>query len=73
MRPWVHAAACGKIPREQQQDEYVRKMEINPTKYYPSDVRHDLVLAMPTIKMILEGKVNEKIRPVKAKFMKSDD
>ena len=62
-----------KIPREQQQDEYVRKMEIDPANYYPADVKHDLVLKMPSIKMILEDKLKDKIKQVKAKFTHSDE
>ena len=54
-----------KIPREQQQEEYVRKMEIDPVKYYPPDVNRPLVLEMPAnidlvkgmLKAKLEGKV----------------
>jgi ribonuclease Z len=61
-----------KIPREQQQDEYVRKMEIDPAKYYPPDVNRPIVTEMPTIKMIVGAKVKEKVESLKAKFTKSD-
>jgi ribonuclease Z len=49
-----------KIPREQQQDEYVRKMEIDPAKYYPPDVNRPIVTEMPTIKDILWQKIKDK-------------
>ena len=61
-----------KLPREQQQDAYVRKMEIDPAKYYPADVKRDLVLAMPTIKEILGAKVKAKVEKIKSKFTKRD-
>ena len=61
-----------KLPREQQQDEYVRKMEIDPAKYTPADVKRDLILEMPTIKGILEDKVKGKINEIKSKFTKGD-
>ena len=54
-----------KIPREQQQGEYIRKMEIDPAKYYPADVNRALVLRMPSMKEILKAKA-------KSKFSKDD-
>ena len=53
--------------------EYVRKMEIDPAKYNPPEVDRPLVLEMPTIKMILEAKVKEKIEKIKSKFTKGDE
>jgi len=40
-----------KLPREQQQIEYLREMEIDPSKYYPEDVNRDLILESPPIKV----------------------
>ena len=57
---------------QQQKDEYVRKMEIDPVKYYPPDVNRPIVTQMPSIKMMLEAKVKEKVESLKAKFIKSD-
>jgi hypothetical protein len=37
--------------REQQQDEYLRQIEIDPAKYYPDTVNRDLVTSMPPIKI----------------------
>ena len=62
-----------KVPREQQQDEYVRKMEIDPAKYYPPEVNREIVLQMPTIKMILAEKVKEKMEKIRSRFTKSDE
>ena len=44
-----------KLPREEQQDEYVRQMEIDPVKYMPPDVLRDLVTTMPPITIDLEA------------------
>jgi ribonuclease Z len=49
-----------KTPREAQQDEFVRKLEIDPAKYYPPDVNRPLVLQMPTVKDILWQKIKDK-------------
>ena len=43
-----------RLPREQQQDEYVRKMEIDPAKYTPANVQRALVTEMPPIKINVE-------------------
>ena len=51
-----------KIPREEQQDAYVRKMEIDPAKYYPPDVKRDLVLEMPSVLDIIKEKVRAKLK-----------
>jgi len=40
-----------KMPREEQQIEYLREMEIDPSKYYPKDVNRDLILESPPIKV----------------------
>ena len=36
-----------RLPREDQQDQYLRDIEIDPTLYMPPDVMRDLVLALP--------------------------
>ena len=43
------------LPREKQQDQYVRQMEIDPAKYTPKDVQRDLVTTMPPITIDLEA------------------
>ena len=40
-----------KIPREEQQDQYLRDIEIDPRKYTPPDVERDLITALPEIKI----------------------
>lgn len=50
-----------KMPREEQQGEYVRKMEIDPVKYYPTDVNRALVTTMPKVVDILEQKIKAKL------------
>lgn len=52
-------------PREQQQDEYVRRMEINPAKYYPAAVKRDLVLEMPSNLDLAKGMMNAKVDDAK--------
>lgn len=53
-----------KIPREQQ-EAFVRKLEIDPTKYYPPEVNRPLVLEMPStvdmVKGVLKAKINAKV------------
>ncbi len=36
-----------RLPREQQQDQYLRDIEIDPALYMPPDVARDLVTALP--------------------------
>jgi len=44
-----------KIPREEQQEQYTRDLEIDPKKYYPPDVYRDPVTKLPNpIKIDLE-------------------
>ena len=50
-----------KIPREQQQEEYVREMEIDPAKYTPTDVQRPLVTAMPSTVAMIQGVVKGKV------------
>jgi len=38
------------FPREEQQIEYLRQIEIDPSKYTPEDVARDLVLEMPPVR-----------------------
>jgi ribonuclease Z len=49
-----------KIPREEQQEEFLRKMEIDPAKYYPPDVNRPMVTEMPTVNEILWEKIKSK-------------
>ena len=54
-----------KLPREKQQEAFVRQLEIDPAKYYPPDVNRPLVLEMPSAidiaKGVLKAKVEAKI------------
>ncbi len=50
-----------KIPREEQQEAFVRKLEIDPVKYYPPEVNRPLVLEMPSVVDILKGKIKSKL------------
>lgn len=43
-----------RLTREAQQDEYYRQIEIDPAKYTPEDVKRELVLKMPQIKINVE-------------------
>ena len=36
-----------RLPREEQQEQYTREIEIEPTKYYPPDVNRDLPTKLP--------------------------
>ena len=36
-----------RIPREEQQDQYFRDIEIDPNEYMPPDVARDLIMALP--------------------------
>ena len=38
------------FPREEQRIEYLREIEIDPSKYTPKDVQRDLVLEMPPVR-----------------------
>ena len=51
-----------RIPREAQQEEFLRKLEIDPVKYYPPDVKRDLVLEMPTGAEIIKNKIKAKLK-----------
>ena len=54
-----------KMTREEQQEAFVRQLEIDPTKYYPPDVNRPLVLEMPSnldlAKGMLKAKVDTKV------------
>ena len=50
-----------KTPREEQQEEFVRKLEIDPAKYYPPEVNRPLVLEMPSVVDILKEKIESKL------------
>ena len=43
-----------RLPREKQQDEYVRQMEVDPAKYMPKDVQRDLVTTFPPLTINVE-------------------
>ena len=49
------------IPREEQQEALVRKLEIDPAKYYPPDVNRPLVLEMPSTISMVAAKIKEKV------------
>ena len=40
-----------KLPREEQQIEYLREIEIDPTLYTPKELERDLVLESPPMKI----------------------
>lgn len=50
-----------KLPREQQQEAYVRQMEIDPTKYYPPDVNRPLITTMPRSVDMIEQIITKKL------------
>ena len=54
-----------KLPREQQQEAFVRELEIDPAKYTPKDVQRPLVTVMPSgidlAKGMLKAKVGAKV------------
>jgi hypothetical protein len=52
------------IPREAQQAEYLREIEIDPRKYTPDDVARDLVTSLPD-----EIKID--LKPMKQKMRDS--
>jgi ribonuclease Z len=53
-----------KMPREEQQIEYLREIEIDPSKYYPEELNRELILESPKIsvnvKEILAAKEQNK-------------
>ena len=49
--------------REEQQEAYLREIEVDPAKYYPKDVDRDLITSMPPIKI----NVAELIKNMKSK------
>jgi ribonuclease Z len=49
-----------RLTREAQQDEFYRKIEIDPAKYTPENVKRDLVLTMPPIKINVEDLLKDK-------------
>ena len=50
-----------KLPREKQQEAFVRKLEIDPAKYYPPEVNRPLVLEMPSVVDIIKEKIKSKL------------
>ena len=50
------------IPREAQQAEYLREMEIDPSKYTPDDVSRELVTSLPDEIRIDLGPLKDKLR-----------
>lgn len=53
--PKVVSFPAPRLPREKQQDQYLRQMELDPAKYTPKDVQRDLVTTMPPITIDLEA------------------
>ena len=51
-----------KLPREQQQDAYLREIEIDPEKYMPADVQRDLVLEWKEMKINVEEMKKSRLR-----------
>ena len=50
-----------KIPREAQQEAFVRKLEIDPAKYYPPQVDRPIVTEMPSTLDMVKSKVSAKL------------
>jgi ribonuclease Z len=50
------------IPREAQQAEYLREIEIDPSLYTPDDVSRELVTSLPDEMKIDLGPLKEKLR-----------
>ena len=50
-----------KLPREAQQEEFLRKLEIDPAKYYPPDVNRPMVTEMPSVVDIIKDKIQGKV------------
>jgi hypothetical protein len=48
--PDVIEMPLAKLPREEQQIEYLREIEIDPSKYTPEELDRDLVLESPPMK-----------------------
>ena len=51
-----------KLPREKQQDPYLREIEIDPKKYTPPDVARDLVTEFKEMKMSVEQIKKSRLR-----------
>ena len=51
-----------KMPREQQQIEYLREIEIDPKKYTPAAVQRELVLEWKPMKIDVEELKNSRLR-----------
>ena len=49
-----------KIPREEQQEQYLRDIEIDPRKYMPKDVYRDPITKLPEIKISTEQLAGKK-------------
>ena len=50
-----------KIPREEQQEAFVRKLEIDPHKYYPPQVDRPIVTEMPSVLDMVKAKLGAKL------------
>lgn len=50
-----------KLPREEQQEAFLRQLEIDPAKYYPADVNRPLITTMPSTVEMLGGIVRAKL------------
>lgn len=51
-----------RMPREQQQDPYLREIEIDPAKYTPEDVQRDLVLEWAEMEIDVEKMKKSRLR-----------
>ena len=51
-----------RMPREQQQDEYLREIEIDPAKYTPEDVQRQLVLEWKEMEIDVEQMKQSRLR-----------
>ncbi len=49
-----------RIPREQQQEAFLRKLEIDPVKYMPKDLLRPLVTTLPPITSNIPQRVAQK-------------
>ncbi|MGH8863036.1 MAG: hypothetical protein ACREVZ_00065, partial [Burkholderiales bacterium] len=51
-----------KLPREQQQEAFVRQLEIDPARYTPKDVQRPLVTVMPSGLDLAKGMMKAKVQ-----------
>jgi ribonuclease Z len=51
-----------KVPREEQQEKFLRDLEIDPKKYMPEDVQRDLVTDYKGMRVKLEDIKKSRLR-----------